>query len=150
MSYIFLRVLVLALQLETWCLAACEGGHVRTLLRVFGRKGSFIKVFHQSKVFFIHFVVHVFLSLGCNDCWGRVLSESSVFCCFLFSDWRCSSVCANREADPPATVASRCTWPGPVTVQSRHGFCASPSLQLHQLFIKPTQLVVFAFVLTTC
>lgn len=86
------------------------------------------------------------------SCWDVITVEGgssltewlSVFCCFLFPDWRCSSVCASREADPPATVASCCAWPGPVTVQWRPGFCASPSLQLHQLFIKPTQLVVDA------
>lgn len=74
MCYIFLHVLVLALRLETWGLAAYEGNDVGTLLRVFGRKGSFTKVFHQSKVFFIQFVVHVSLSpllFGSNDRGGK-------------------------------------------------------------------------------
>lgn len=59
-------------------------------LCVLGRKGSFIKVFHQSKVFFIHFVLHVCLSSGLDVMTvegGFSLTESlSVFCCLPFSD----------------------------------------------------------------
>lgn len=79
MCYIFLHVLVVALLLETWSLAAYEGDDVGTLLRVFRGKGSFTKVFHQSKVFCIQFVVQFEPSVGSNDRRGRVLSDCIVF-----------------------------------------------------------------------
>lgn len=154
MSYIFLRVLVLALQLETWCLLAYEGSHVGTLLHVFRRKGSFIKVFHQSKLFYFYFFIFMFMcvwALSC--CWdvvtverGFSLIESSVFCCSQVSDWRCSSICATVMADPPATAVLDLDL---LLFSDVMGSVLHPS-QLHQLFIKLTQLVVFTFVLTTC
>lgn len=88
MCYIFLHVLVLAPQLETWSLAAWEGHDGGTLLRVFRRNGSFTKVFHQSKVFFIPFGVPVSwgsASFGSNDGGGRVLSGCILVSILLFS-----------------------------------------------------------------
>lgn len=99
MCYIFLHGLVLALRLETWSLAAYEGDDVGTLLRVFRRKGSFTKVFHQSTVFFfIQFVVHVSLSslsFGSNGRGGRVRSDCIVlFQCFVVFSFQTDAAAA--------------------------------------------------------
>lgn len=106
---------------------------------------SFIKV----KCFFIHFVLHVRLSFWLDVMTvegGFSLTELSVFCCFLFPDWCCSSVCANLEADSSATVATCWAPPGPVTVQCFTPLAAAPAVHkadaVGPLYICPENLLV--------